>query len=524
MAKAFHWADQAADNLIRREDKERYVCASGITPSGTVHIGNFREIITVDLVVKALKKKGKEVRFIYSWDDYDVFRKVPKNMPHQELLQTLLRKPIVDVPDTTEKTESYARFNEVEVEEDLPIVGIVPEFIYQSKKYRNCDYAEGMKQALQNRNKIRTILDKHRKEPLPESYLPISIFCEKCGKDETTATAYDEEYKVTYNCKCGFEDTFDLREKGISKLPWRIDWPMRWDYEKVDFEPGGKDHSSAGGSFDTGKEIIKEIWNMPAPHYIMYDFIHIKGAGGKISSSLGNVITLKECLEIYEPEIIRYLFAGTRPNTEFAISFDGDVIKIYEDYDRNERIYFGETEIKNQDKLDREKRIYELSSIELPTKLPYQPSFRHIATQIQVHVGDEEKLIKEFEEHLGSDFDLLKLKRRIACAKVWLAKYAPEEFKFEIQEEPNNNLSEKEKAVFNQIAKDLKEKEWGEKSLHERFYEVCEANELEIKDFFKAAYQTLINKEKGPRLAAFTLTIKEKAIKLFSESKALNKL
>ena len=67
-----HWADQMAERIIREKgDKELYTCASGITPSGTVHIGNFREIITVDLVVRALREKGKNVRFIYSWDDYE---------------------------------------------------------------------------------------------------------------------------------------------------------------------------------------------------------------------------------------------------------------------------------------------------------------------------------------------------------------------------------------------------------------------------------------------------------------------
>ena len=62
-----HWADRMADQIIREKgDLPLYTCASGITPSGTVHIGNFREIITVDLVVRALRARGKNVRFIYS--------------------------------------------------------------------------------------------------------------------------------------------------------------------------------------------------------------------------------------------------------------------------------------------------------------------------------------------------------------------------------------------------------------------------------------------------------------------------
>ena len=84
--RSYHWTDIAAENIIREKgDKENYVLAAGITPSGVVHVGNFREMITVDLVKRALEKKGKKVRFLYSWDDYDVFRKVPSNMPNQEM-------------------------------------------------------------------------------------------------------------------------------------------------------------------------------------------------------------------------------------------------------------------------------------------------------------------------------------------------------------------------------------------------------------------------------------------------------
>jgi lysyl-tRNA synthetase class 1 len=92
VTQARHWADVAADRIIREKgDREQYVCASGITPSGTVHIGNFREIISTELVVRSLRERGKKVRFIYSWDDFDVFRKVPSNMPAQELLSAYLQ-------------------------------------------------------------------------------------------------------------------------------------------------------------------------------------------------------------------------------------------------------------------------------------------------------------------------------------------------------------------------------------------------------------------------------------------------
>ena len=141
-----HWADEAAARIIREKggDKELYTCASGITPSGSVHIGNFREIISVELVAQAMRDMGKKVRFIYSWDDYDVFRKVPANMPDQEKLKSYLRSPITMVPDPWERDSSYAHHHEVDVETTLPRVGINPEYIYQADKYSSSCYATGI--------------------------------------------------------------------------------------------------------------------------------------------------------------------------------------------------------------------------------------------------------------------------------------------------------------------------------------------------------------------------------------------
>src|SRR3989338_5361452 len=148
-AAILHWTDQVAERVIQiKGNKEKYTVASGITPSGTIHIGNFREIITTELIARALRSRGKKVRFIYSWDDYDVFRKVPANMPKKEMLETYLRQSIVDVPDPFEKEESYARHHEVEVEEAIKKVGIQTEFLYQSKKYKVGEYAEQIIHAL----------------------------------------------------------------------------------------------------------------------------------------------------------------------------------------------------------------------------------------------------------------------------------------------------------------------------------------------------------------------------------------
>ncbi|WNZ66855.1 lysine--tRNA ligase, partial [Borreliella garinii] len=198
--KTAHWADFYAEKIKKEKGpKTLYTVASGITPSGTVHIGNFREVISVDLVARALKDSGSQVRFIYSWDNYDVFRKVPQNMPEQELLTTYLRQAITRVPDTRGHKTSYARANEIEFEKYLPIVGINPEFIDQSKKYTNSTYASQIKFALNHKKELAEALNEYRTSKLEENWYPISIFCTKCNRDTTTVNNYDNHYSVEYS-------------------------------------------------------------------------------------------------------------------------------------------------------------------------------------------------------------------------------------------------------------------------------------------------------------------------------------
>ncbi len=514
-----HWADIYADKIIREKgQKELYICASGITPSGTVHIGNFREIISVDLVVKALRARGCNVRFIYSWDDYDVFRKVPKNMPQPELLETYLRKPITLVPDTTGRSDNYARGNEIDVEEKLPIVGVEPEYLYQAQRYRSSMYAEQMKMALEHKQDIINILNQYRTEPLDDTWWPIAVFSGFTDKDNTTILSWDGQYGITYRDNdLNKEDTIDLKTTPYAKLHWRVDWPMRWVFEGVDFEPAGKDHHSQGGSFDTSKQVV-ELFGGHAPVSFQYDFISIKGRGGKISSSSGEVISLQDVLDVYTPEVTRYMFASTRPNTEFAISFDLDVLKIYEDYDNCERRYFGILPV-NEKKRDQERRIYELSQVgDVPESPSYQIPFRHLCNLLQINSGDIEKVIASLKDVKENQIE--RLRTRCKCAWNWITTFSPEDFRFALATD-NSELAQVSenglkgiKALAKQVAS------WDgedEKDLTQRVYDAASDAGVETTDMFTAVYKALIGKEKGPKLAMFIKAVgKERILNILS--------
>jgi lysyl-tRNA synthetase class 1 len=520
-----HWADQTAEKIIReRGDLDLYTCASGITPSGTVHIGNFREIISVELVVRALRDRGKKVRFIYSWDDYDVFRKVPENMPKKELLEEYLRFPITMVPDTTERDSSYARHHEVDVENVLPKVGIYPEFLYQAEKYRNHDYAEGMKTALQNKEEIKELLNTYRddahKMKAEEAYWPVAAFCASCNKDTTEIRSYDGEWLLDYHCtSCGYEAKADIRSAKELKLGWRVDWPMRWAYEKTLFEPAGKDHHSQGGSFDTARLVSEKIYNWPAPVSFRYDFIGIKGTPGKMSSSKGKVVDLYDVLEVYQPELVRYLFAGTRPNTEFSISFDLDVIKTYEDYDKTERIAWGVEKAKNEQVYAKERRVYELSQVDgMPSIMPYQMGFRHLCNLLQTASGDIDAVIANLtdikEEQIG------RFKERCICAWNWIRECSPEDFRFSLRSNGEKiALEDAELKALQRVAEEVlpQVEVLEEKPLSQLLYDIAKDEGIEPKALFKVLYQALIEKDQGPRLASFMKIIgKEKLQTLLS--------
>ena len=503
-----HWADQTADKIIReRGDLESYTCASGITPSGTVHIGNFREIMSVDLVVRALRSRGKTVRFIYSWDDYDVFRKVPANMPEPETLEKYLRYPITKVPDTFGRDENYARHHEHDVEAALPEIGIHPEFLYQAQRYGAGMYAEGMKTAMDHREELKDILNTYRDDEhkITGDYCPVSVFCTQCERDTTTVDGWDNEWSLHYTCECGHQETLDLRKTGAVKLGWRVDWPMRWKHEQVVFEPAGKDHHSQGGSFDTARLVTDKIYHWPAPVSFRYDFIGLKGVPGKMSSSKGKVVSLPEVLQVYAPEVARYLFASTRPNTEFSISFDLDVIKIYEDYDKTERIAWGVDKAKNDDVYAKERRIYELSQIdEMPPCIAYQIPFRHLCNLLQINAGNIAAVMKQLpdiKEEQRSRFE-----RRAQCAWFWITECAPEEFRFTLRTDGGKaELSAEETSAIQKIRSEVLPQMdcLDEKALSTTLYDVAHACVLEPKALFTAVYQALIGKAQGPRLAGF---------------------
>ncbi len=511
------WADKIAEKVIER-DGDTITVASGITPSGTVHIGNLREEMTAAIVAKALEDSDHKVRYIHSWDDFDRFRKVPGNLPEdkKEEFEDYLGMPVSKVPDPYECHDSYSEHFEKEFEESVKDIGINPEYLYQSEKYQNCEYAEGIKIALNRREEIQEILAKfksNKEEFMKNDFWPVSIYCEECWKDFTDVIDYNGEYSISYSCKCGHEGTFDFREVGNIKLGWRVDWPMRWKHENVLFEPGGKDHSAPGSSRSTGTIIAKEIYDYEAPLYQMYDFVLAEGGEGKMSGSSGNVIDPDEMKKVYLPEVFRYLYVSNKPVKEFKIHFDDGINATYENFYMAERVYFGNEEARSDTKEEHWKRVYELSQVDgVPEKQPVQVSF-NLMSQLSQFMSFEDSIEKLKElGHIDeiSEYDKERLENLYNNSKYWMDNYN-EDNKIEIGNSKVEDLSEEQKEAMEKVSEILTGENTQE-DLNNKLFEIAKST-VGPRDFFTAAYLTVIGKERGPRLAELIKIIGEKEVK-----------
>ncbi|RLG20855.1 lysine--tRNA ligase [Candidatus Micrarchaeota archaeon] len=488
-----HWAYKYAEQIIKAKEKDTYIVESGITPSGVIHAGNFREVLTQDFVYRALLDIGVNAVYQYVWDDYDRFRKVPKGVPKE--WEEYIGLPVTKTPDPWGCHDSYASHFKDAFMKEAEQCGVEAKYISMREEYEKGVFSDEIKKALENRDFIKSVLDKYRKEPLPDDWMPARVYCEKCGKD-TTRFEWLGDYKIKYVCDCGNEGEFDFRRKGIIKLPWRVDWPMRLAYYDVDFESSGKEHQAAGGSMTTTIPIYKKVFGGRGFIGPMYEFVYFKGQKEKMSSSAGNVVTVSQLLEVYEAEVIRYMY-NTRINRSFEISFDMDLLNTYNYFDKAERMYYGKEKEIDENEVDR----YRLSVIEKRDEMPEQPPFSSCVNAIQIALGDIEKAIEVLRKLYPEIEGKGRTRRRLALAWNWVKKYAPEQVKFTVKESlPELEIDDKTKQSLKKIAEKVKEGIDGE-SLQAVIYE--EGKKTDVKQLFSTIYLLFIGKSRGPRLGPF---------------------
>ena len=516
-----YWADQLADEIIRRKpDKEEYVCAAGISPSGSVHIGNFRDIATSYFVCRALQKKGKKAKLLFSWDEFDRLRKVPKNVSDylgNNSFEQYIGCPYVDIPDPFGKEESYAAHFEKEFMASVERFGIQMEYRYQAKEYRSGRYAEYIIFALKNRDKIFSILDSHRTQDATEeerkNYYPVSIFCPHCHKDSTKIVSLSEDCtRAHYVCECGHEGDFDFTKDFNCKLQWKIDWPMRWKAEGVDFEPGGKDHASKNGSYDTAKDISKQVFGYDPPLFQGYEFIGIKGSVGKMSGSSGLNMTPDFLLKLYPPEMILWLYAKTEPLKAFDFCLSDEILRQYFEFGKMVGAVRAGTADENT------KRIIENSLIAGRNFVPVPMSqLVDLGSVVDFNPDMMEKLFQK----IGTPYTKEEFSELFEKAKFWLKTCSPES-EYIILKKRNwkywRTMAEPERACVRALHDYIAAGGYTLDSLQSELYAIPKQvfpDKAEDKNalkqvqskFFQDVYNLILGRDRGPRLYLYLFAV-----------------
>ncbi len=524
-----HWSDEIAQRIIEKHpEKEEYVCAAGVSPSGSVHIGNFRDLATPLFVVKALQRRGKKARLLISWDEFDRCRKIPANV--QAVVGSDYDKyigcPYVDIPDPWGCHENYAKHFEEEFLKGIEPFGIELDCRYQADMYRSGKYNKDVIEAIQKRDEIFEILDSFKTKDMTKSeeerraehdaekaaYSPVSIFCPECHTDFTTITAFNEDgTEADYTCRCGHSGHFHFRDNFNCKLGWKVDWAMRWRYENVDFEPGGKDHSAPTGSYNNSKLIAKKVFGHDAPIYQGYEFIGIKGMTGKMSSSSGLNLTPETLLKLYQPEVLLWLYAKTDPVKAFDICFDDGILRQYFEFDKMlSDVREGKASEAIQD-------IMYLCQVPGRTVETVPMS---LLVQLGSIVNFNVPMLETVFEKIGTPYKAEQFADRLDRAKFWLEQCAPDQvnrLRATRNWEVYNALTEEEKKEIALLHDYIAKGGYTLDELNAELYAIpkavfgTEMSDKELKGiqgtFFRTVYKLLIDKERGPRLYLFLYAI-----------------
>src|SRR3989338_2122864 len=510
-----YWARAAAEEVVRAfPDLPVYTVSSGISPSGEIHFGNFREIMTQHAVAEELRKMGKKVHFVFVWDEFDALRKIPAGVDPS--WEAHLRKPLTSVPDPLGNYPSWAKRHEAAFEKSLAELDINVEFRYQTAVYESGAYDDAIVKALRERETIAKILLSHMSEKSKQakeideadfiaSYYPVSVFSSFTGKDTTEILSYDGDSTLAYRCKeTGKEETINLRERHIVKLAWKTDWGMRWADMGVNFESAGKDHMSPDGSYDVSEDVCTQIYGKPAPLSFAYEFIGIRGLGAKMSGSKGNSVSPGTLMEIYETPLLLLLYFRKQPFQRFDLAFDSEILRQYTELDREAESYRagGLTEP--------DAEALRLAGADALPKNPIP--FRQAIAFGQIVQWDLEKVVYMLES-LDLRYDRVSIESRLKKARAYLEKHHQEEavaLLNELNTERVSSMTEDRKTLVLNLRTILEGGENDIARLEVLMYDIPkregmseEEKKRAQRDFFKDVYQLLIGKDTGPRLSTF---------------------
>jgi lysyl-tRNA synthetase class 1 len=317
------WPFEEARKLVERykaaAPKKGYVLfETGYGPSGLPHIGTFGEVVRTTMVRQAFERLSDIPTRLFAFsDDMDGLRKVPTNVPNQEMLAKYLGMPLTKVPDPFGEFESFGHHNNAMLRGFLDGFGFQYEFQSSTDFYTSGRFDEALLNVLRHYDEIQKIMLASLREERAQTYSPFMPVSPKTGKvlmakvvkvdaDAGTIVYEDEDGSLVETPVTG----------GRCKLQWKPDWAMRWHALDVDYEMSGKDLIA---SVDLAGKIRRVLGSRP-PEGFNYE-LFLDDLGQKISKSKGNGLSVEEWLTYAPPESLS-LFMYSKPRAAKRLYFD----------------------------------------------------------------------------------------------------------------------------------------------------------------------------------------------------------
>ncbi|MDO8566598.1 MAG: lysine--tRNA ligase [bacterium] len=509
------WADRIASEIRDTRtprDGATFRIRDEKTLSGRVHVGSMRGVAVHGLISESLAEQDVANEFRFELNDFDPFDSIPGYLDAEKFREHL-GKPLYTVPSPETGFANYAEYFGAEFIDVHKKAGFTPSYYRATELYQSGEMDALIKTALERAGDIRRILKEISGSEKDTSWLPVSVVCEKCGKMMTTR-AYDYDPStslgtcdtVAYACDrspeqcvpCGYVGRIKPW-KGAAKLFWKVDWAAKWAAQGVDIEGGGKDHSTKGGSRDVANHISREVFGYEPPFDIPYEFFLV--GGKKMSSSKGRGSSAKDMSDLFPAQIFRLALIGKDIREQIDVDPSGESVpKLYDWYDELALGVRG-------GKADDYSRLYALC--EMPENraglsAPWQMRFREVAFIVQMSHLELRKEAEKVKCSGLTEDEIEKLEERARYAKFWLATYAPEEFKYELQEEiPNVELSDVQKNALSALADFFQGAERTGEELHLRLHELKTEIPIAPKELFQAMYRIFLNRDSGPKAGWF---------------------
>jgi lysyl-tRNA synthetase class 1 len=495
-----YWLEYVVDEIIAQHPEGELLVSSGISPSASYHIGHFREVLMADGLAWGLKQRGRKVRHLHFVDNFDPLRKRYEFLPEE--YEKYVGWPICLIPAPDGSDKSYATYFSEEFQARAHEMGIEMEVIYSYEdQYQNGKMVPMIEAAVAKGKEIREIFERVANRKLPDDWMPIQILSDNKSFNEWRYQSIDTDQKtIGYVDEDGQQGSVSYTD-GRVKLNWRLDWPARWALWGVDVEPYGKEHSTKGGSYDTGVEFVRTVFDAEPPFPLPYDTINLLGDNKKMSSSIGNLITPAQALEIMPPEIVRYFVFRNLPKKVVYFDSGLGLYNVIDEFSKAE-----EAVVSGQPHqfAGAYKVASAINSQRTITSIP----FNHLVSVYQAARGNHDQIIDILNrtgyQHIVKE-QAKTLEREIPYVANWLSKYAPESVKFQVQDSlPEVDISEAQTTFVRSLADLLSKKDGLDgQAMHETIYTAKEQANIQPGEAFKALYLLLLNKESGPKAGWF---------------------